>query len=554
MLKSLSIKNFALFENQEIEFNKGLNIILGETGAGKSLIFDALFFVLSFKTDRSLLRTGAEQMRVDAEFYPISKNVHQVLAEMDADDENLIISRIMYVDGRTSIKVNGALCPQSMLKKISGQLIDSLMQNENVDLLKNKNHLLYLDRFCNFGNLKNQLGMLISEKKEIEKKIEELGGDEAERERKKDLLNYQIEEIEKANLKIGEDDELDSRIKLLSSYENIYENLNEVIALLDAGSSNALHSINISEKIMSKMTDIPQVSNFADRLNSIQIDLDDIVSDIKGFVNSVNCDSNELERLDERKDKIKFLKRKYGGTIEIVLSNLNEYKIELNDLDNSENILADYKEKLQMVLNDINKICLEMHKQRLEGAKKIKHALEEELTDLGMKNANFEIAFKEKDYSQDGYDDVCFMFSANKGQELKELSKTASGGESSRILLAMKNIFANNSDEKTLLFDEIDSGISGEVGNKMAMKLSSIATRDQVIAITHLPQVAATGDYFIKVEKIIKNENTYSCASIIKNDESVIEEIAHIIGGHNITDAMLKNSKELFERGRRKLV
>lgn len=549
MLKSLSIKNLALIEKQEIEFDQGLNIILGETGAGKSLIFDALFFVLSLKTDKTLLRTGSELMRVDAQFYPLSQSVKEILASLEIEDDELILSRSLHADGRSSIKINGLPCAQSTAKRLAAELVDSFMQREGMEILKSKNHLSYLDKFCEFGDLKNKLAALLSEKKDICSSISSLGGSDEDRLRRKDILTYQIDEIEKADVKIGEDDEIEARIKLLESSQRITENLSEVATLLD-GNGGAIQNLGMSERLLSKLSDIDNIAALAERISSAAIEVDDITSEIKDVLSNIGSDPNELDRLDNRRDKLKMLKRKYGGTLENVLENLEIFKKELDDLDAGAEKLERLNEQLALTNIQISSICAQIKQAREKGAAKIKQGLEKELHDLGMKDVRFEVMFKEKAVSADGNDDVSFVFSANKGQELKDLAKTASGGESSRIMLAMKNMFARADENRTLLFDEIDSGISGEVGNMMALKLKSISTRDQVIAITHLPQVAASGDHFYKVEKHSDSSSTYSEIRQVEGTE-IISEIAHIIGGNNLTDAMLKNAEELYQRGRK---
>ena len=549
MLKSLSIKNLALIEKEEIEFGKGLNIILGETGAGKSLIFDALFFVLSIKTDKGLLRTGAESMRVDAEFAPLSQSVLELLKELEIEEEELIITRILHADGRTSTKLNGLPCAQVTMKRLAPMLVDSFMQHEGLEILKSKNHLTYLDKFCKFNGEKEALSALLEKLKSFKNQVKSLGGSEEERERRKDILTYQIAEIEKAELSIGEDEEIAEKIKILESSEAIAENLSETVNLLD-GNGSVLRNLAMSEKFLAKLGDISDIEKLSERLESARIELDDITAELKDFLDNAEADPIELERLNERKDKIKSLKRKFGGSIESVLQTLEEFKTEYDNLCESGDKLARLAHEIGECEKSIDTVCEAIHKIREDGAVLVKSGLERELADLGMKGVQFEVKFERKTPSADGYDDVSFIFSANKGQQLKDLAKTASGGESSRIMLAMKNMFAKEDDQRTLLFDEIDSGVSGEVGNMMAAKLASIASRDQVIAITHLPQVASAGDEYIKVEKFTENNSTFSHARIINGDE-IITEIARIIGGNKLTDVMLENAKELYLRGRK---
>lgn len=551
MLRGLTLHNLALFENQEIQFRDNLNVILGETGAGKSLIFDAINFVLSFKTDRTLLRSGAETMRVEAVFEPVNSQVKNLLKDMEIEEEaELIISRTLYVDGRTTTRVNGTVCPQSFIKLLAPELVDTFLQHENLQILKAKNHIYMLDRFCAVDDLKKELRNLIDKKSVLMAKVKELGGSEKDRELKKDFLEFQIKELEQADLKIGEDEEIDSRLKLLQSAEQVSQNLGEAISLLDSSSSSAISHIDLASRLIGKLGDIKSLPELNDRIQSVSIELNDIVAEIKNILDDVDSDPLEIERLDQRRDKLRLLKKKYGGTIEQCIISLNNFKDEIDRLVDGEEITKRLLKEIEDIELKETELCDKIHNLREEAAQSLKLKLQSELSDLGMKSTQFEVKFDKKQISFDGYDDITFVFSANKGQDLKDLSKTASGGESSRIMLAIKNIFAFASDNKTLLFDEIDSGISGEIGNMMAQKLSSIARRDQVITITHLPQVASAGDNFIKVEKNVVNDSTVSIAKEIYGDE-IIKEIAHIIGGENITPIMLENAKQLFERGQK---
>lgn len=551
MLKSLTLHNLALFKKQEIEFNEKMNVILGETGAGKSLIFDAINFVLAFKTDRSLLRTGEEQMRVDAVFEPISENVKKLLKEMDiVEEEELVISRSLHSDGKTSLRVNGTPCSQTFVKQLASELVDTFLQHENLQILKAKNHIVMLDKFCDNESLKTDLKLLIEKKHELLKKLNSLGGDESTRAVKKDFLQFQIKELENANLKIGEDEMLDERIKLLQSSEDITEGIGTVLNSLEAGSHSAITQLGQAGRIIAKLGNIKSLPEIADRLQATSIELDDICSELKDILSEIDSDPLELDRLDQRRDMIRSLKRKYGGTIESCLESLKKFNDELDEIIESKEISQKINNEIDEIERQQLSICENIHNKRVEASSVVKTKLLEELKDLGMKSTQFEVLFERKEIGVDGYDDISFVFSANKGQEMKDLAKTASGGESSRLMLAIKNIFATSGEHKTLLFDEIDSGISGEIGNMMAQKLASIAKRDQVITITHLPQVACVGDSFIKVVKSTKDDTTISHAESLKGEE-VVKEIAHIIGGKDVTDVMLQNATELFKRGQK---
>ncbi len=551
MLRSLSLHNLALFKKQEIEFNENLNVILGETGAGKSLIFDALNFVLSFKTDKTLLRSGEESMRVDAVFQPVSETVKQLLKEAEIDDEGeLIVSRTLHSDGRTSSRVNGMAVSQSFVKALASELVDTFLQHENLQILKSKNHISFLDKFCDFGTLKSELSKLIDQQKQAQAKLNSIGGSEQMRLQRKDILEYQIRELTEANLQPDEDVRLDEKIKLLESSERIVENLGQVLQLLEAGANGIVSQINMSAKLVGKLGDIENLPELRERLESAQIELDDVASELREVLSKADSDPRELERLDARRDKLKALKRKYGGSIASCLETLESLKQQLDELCSSAELSEKLSKQIEELKNQEEKLCESISDIRKSAAIVVKKRLLEELADLGMKSTQFEVTFERKEISADGFDDVVFTFSANKGQELKDLAKTASGGESSRIMLAMKNMFAKEGDYKTLLFDEIDSGISGEIGNMMAQKLASIARRDQVITITHLPQVASAGDNFLKVEKFVENNSTISRVQSITGKD-VIKEIAHIIGGDNVTDIMLENAQQLYQRGRK---
>ena len=339
MLKSLTLHNLALFKKQEIEFNEKMNVILGETGAGKSLIFDAINFVLSFKTDKSLLRTGEELMRVDAVFEPIGENVKNLLREMDIDEEEeLVVSRSLHSDGRTSLRVNGTPCSQTFVKQLASELVDTFLQHESLQILKAKNHIGMLDKFCDVASLKTQLKSLIEKKNELLKKLNDLGGDESSRAIKKDFLEFQIKELENANLKIGEDDELDERIKLLQNSEDIAEGLGEVLNSLEGDSHSVLAKLDSASRTVAKLGDIKFLPDITNRLEATSIELDDICSELKNILAEIDSDPLELDRLDQRRDKLRALKRKYGGTIESCQESLKKFKNELDEIIDSKEI------------------------------------------------------------------------------------------------------------------------------------------------------------------------------------------------------------------------
>ena len=547
MLQTVSIKNLALIKSENIEFNKGLNIILGETGAGKSLIFEALSFVLGLKTDKTLLRTGEESMRVDALFVDLPQSVKEELENMEIEfEEELLLSRTLSSEGRSSIKINGNIATLASLKNLSKLLVDTLVQHESLELLKTKNHLIMLDGYCGekIVALKDKLGGFLSEISNLEKRIDALGGDKEERERRKDILLYQIEEIEKANLQVGEDEEINEKLTILENAEKIKETLTYVLGLLSNDGQGAVSKVTDACRHLASLSNIEQISSLQERLDNSKYELEDIFEELHSIFFSSNFDEIEYNRLDQRKDTLKSLKKKYGATIELVLEYYAKIKTQYDDISGSEITIEKLTKEKSKLEEQAKSVATEMSNLRKSAAKEIKTRIVEELKALGMKGTIFEIVFEEKALAFDGCDNVVFNFSANVGQEVKNISKTASGGEMSRIMLALKNIFKSSEKSKTLLFDEVDAGISGETGNMIATKLRNIAENEQIICITHLPQVASAGHAFVKVEKRVEGNETLSNSYQLKEEE-VAKEIAKLISGVKLTDVALKHAAEL---------
>lgn len=549
MLDCLSIKNLALIKEEKIEFKEGLNVLLGETGSGKSLIFDAIGFVLGQNNDKSLIRSGADQMKVDAIFSNLSKMTKAVLDSYDIDCDELMITRTLTKEGKSSFRINGESVVTTMVKNLAKTLIDSLVQHESMELLKSKNHLNIIDKFGGEPvlELKNELQNLIVEKKEIEKNIKLLGGDPSERERNRDIYSFQLQEIEKADLKPEEEDEIKGRLNILSKAERIYEAVSVADNNLSNSSLSALNQINEVISNLNSLDSIDSIKDCNDRLISLRYELEDIAETLVDMRRSVNYDEIEYNKLDSRLDLIKSLKKKYGGSIEKVLEYANGLKNKIDEIENSEELINKYSKDLSIIDKKLQEVALKLSTFRKKLANEIENKVVKELIDLGMKNTKFKVDFKEKEVTLDGMDVVEFTFSANKGQELKNLAKTASGGETSRIMLALKNIFCDIDDTGCLLFDEVDSGISGEIGNMVAKKLVSISKNAQVICITHLPQVAALADNFYLVKKSVVGDETISSAEEI-SENAAIMEIARLIGGNNITDIAKSHAIEMRSR------
>ena len=550
MLQTLKIENFALIENASIDFEKGLNILLGETGAGKSLIFKSLLFVLGAKMDRSIIRSGKDTVRVQALFSDLSQEVESLLSECGFECENeLLIVRTLGQDGKGQIRVNGMIATSAMLKQLASVLVDFYTQHESVDMLNTKNHLAMLDKFDGEGvrKLKDDLSILLQQMNEINKKIKTLGGDEHERERLISLLKFQNDEIEQANLEIGEDEKIKDRLKVLNNSEKIFNAISSCEMLLSDNADSVANQLQEISSQLASLSSIDQISSFKERLDSVRYELDDILDGLVDMKDQTYFDQHEFDFLDQRSDLIKSLCRKYGGSIEKVLEFGHKAKQQLELLEDGEFELEKLELQKKSVLDQMKVVANKLSDLRKQTALIIEDKVEKELKQLGMKSSKFQVEFKLfEQISSNGQDDVKFNFSANAGQEVKSLAKTASGGELSRFMLAIKNIFAQNGATSTLLFDEIDAGISGETGKIVGQKLKNITKFSQVLCITHLPQVAAFGDNFINVSKTEKNGQTFSQAKILQGDE-IVQAVAKITGGNNLSDIAISHAREMMK-------
>lgn len=546
MLQTLSIKNVALITKINIEFGKGLNVLLGETGAGKSIIFDALNFVLGAKADKTLIRSGESEMRVDALFNNLSEATLKNIEEMGIEDEEVCITRSLNIEGKSTIKVNGMPFTQNMLRQLGRLLLDSYSQHESVELLKSKNHLLMLDRYC--GNeilsLKEDLAQKYKEYNDLLNKIKSLGGNEFERERRKSILEYQINEIEDAKLKVGEDEELSNLLRLFSSAEKIYEAVSLCEELLCDGNTSCVKALQQSSSMLSNLS-INEIDDCKQRLDSARYEIEDVCDTLNSIKESANFDEREFERIDKRNDLIKNITKKYGGSIEKVLEFLENAKAELCELEDSEELLLKYNKEEKLIFEKLDELAEVLSQQRKKYAALLQQKILSELKELGMKSSQFEVKFnKLASPTLNGIDDVEFVFSANKGQDVKALSKTASGGELSRFMLAIKNIFAEAEGAETLVFDEIDAGISGETGRIVGIKLNNIASYSQILCITHLPQVASFGDQFFYVYKHeIDNSTQTAIKSLAENE--IIDSIAKMVVGDDLTETARKQAMEM---------
>lgn len=533
MLGQLHIKNIGIIDDININFEDGFNIMTGETGAGKSLIIGSLSAVVGNKISKDIIKTGAESALVEACFFE--------------DEKTIILSREIFANGRSVCKINDSMVPMSKLKSVGGSLIDIHGQHDNQSLLDSRNHLSILDKFIGdeITILKDRYLEKLNEYKHIKNELENSFGNENERARRIDLLKYQIDEIETSRLNIGEEDELNSKRNLIMNSEkvmkvlsNTYYSLNDIVVDNLGIASHELSTIaSLDEKYDKLLLN----------LNEAFYMLKDSASEALDCMSYVDFDKGEQDRIEERLDLIFNLKRKYGDSVEKILNYYNEISEELSKLQNSDEIIKEYNSKLDILKSELTKLACEIRSIRKDQADSICLLVNKELQDLEMKNAHIKFEFKELEFfAENGMDDIQILISTNLGEKEKPLCNIASGGEISRIMLALKHVFSECDEISSMVFDEIDTGISGQSAKKVAEKMMKISKKHQLICITHLPVIAASGDVNYFISKNVKNDKTITSVSKL-NEEELIKEVARILDGDEITEVTLQHAKALRE-------
>ena len=557
MLERLRLQNFALFVDQSVEFENGFNSLLGETGAGKSIIIDALSFVIGAKSDKIMIRYGESSTKVEAVFSELSQNAKNLLEEAGIEfDDSIIVSRSLNISGKNDIRVNGNFVTLTFLKELGACLINIFGQHENMTLLNDKNHLSILDSYDEekTSELKNQVRKLLCESREVDEQINSLGGDQATRERDIDLLEYSINEIESANLTMGEDEELSKNIAKSASFEKIVSAINSAISTMEMGSAFSVEgNLKQSSKLLLEIEKYDEkFGELAKRLDSTRLEVEDIRETLEEERDASYFDERQLESMIEREQVIKKLKRKYGATIEDILQYLSDAKQRKDNLLNAEYEIAKLEKQKDEIVKKLKIVCDKLTTLRKTMADQIEKKVVLELKELGMKNTPFKVQIspKAEEFSREkvnntGFDDVKFLFSANLGQAVKSLSKTISGGEMSRFMLAVKNVLRN--DEGMLVFDEVDAGISGQIAISVAQKLAKIARHNQILVISHLPQVSSMGDHFFKVTKNVVENQTISTVSKLEGNE-IVNVIAGMGFGESLTGNACEYAKDLLAK------
>lgn len=557
MLEKLKIKNVALIKDATINFHQNLNIISGETGAGKSVTLDSLNLILGAKTNKGLIKEGENFLEVIATFTEICPEASAFVEELLGESEDcIIISRKIYLDGKNEIKLNGSTIPLNTLKTLGTLLVSTHSQNENLTLINKKEQLKLVDNFSNTKNLLLQNKQIYDEINILNKNILELNKDENLRARELDLLNYQIEEIENANISENEENELKDELIFLKNSEKIVESVKEINEIYNGnynstGLNKQLYNFKNNLNFLAKYN--KECENLLTRADSLEIELEDIFQEIQNKFDLSNFSENRLDEIEERLELYKKLHNKYGRTTQDILDYLNSAKQKQDYLLNFEENLNKMFTQKNDLMKKAYKICEEISSLRRENCKKTEKLILDEVKELSMPNACLEFKFNEKpsledfekEYSTMGFDDVELIFSANLGETPKPLNLVASGGEISRLMLAIKTICSNLDYTQTLVFDEIDTGISGEVGINTSKKLAKISKTKQVIAVSHLLQICAMADQNILVKKIEENNSTYSNICCLNNEQDEISELARFLSAEIVTDATIQNAKEI---------
>lgn len=530
MITHISIRDFAIIENAEIDFSDGLNIITGETGSGKSVMIEAISLALGARADASFVRTSKD------------KAVVQMIAELDGDE--YIISREVSSSGRNICRINGEIVPLSQVSSLCRRIADIHGQYDHQSLLNPDNHITLIDLYDRkvIEPAKEKVSSVYEEYLSVSSKLSSLIRGENERMRKRDFMAFELDEIRKAELVPGEDAKLEEEIRYLENAEKIYTNLASSYELLSSGSDMG-HIRSLLEDVSSYSSQLGQLS---EEMNEIYYRLEDISRDIRVLRDSSSFSPEDLDRAVERIELITSLKRKYGSTIEDILSYADKIEKEIDITDNSDRLKSELeaeKEKLETELKDASEALSELRKK---AAASLQEKILNELRELNFKDAQMDIEFTPVPYSKNGTDRVEFMISTNTGEDLKPLAKVASGGEMSRIMLAFKKIIGDYDNIPTMIFDEIDAGISGITASIVAGKMRQIAENHQIICITHLPQIAAAGTCNFRISKAVHDGQTYT--SVDRLDENEKEsEIARLLGGTNITETTLESARELIK-------
>ena len=548
MLSLLHIENIAVIECADISFDQGFNVLTGETGAGKSIVIDAISAILGQRAYRDMIRTGANKASVRAIFTDVPKL--QWFEENGVDyDSETIIQREIYLDGKNVCRVNGTLVTVTILHKLGIQLINIHGQHDSASLFDEENHLTFLDDFADNKEIRESYIEKYRIADELRKEIDRMSMDESEKLRRMETLRYQIEEISKANLKVGEDDLLEARRKLLQNAEKLADGLQEAAECLYGGDENDGASTLLfqAERALAKLSRYTDsFSSVREKVADLMYQVQDVAEEVRDLESNLTFSSEELEQIESRLDVIHRLRRKYGVTCADILAYLDQAKSELDEIEFSDDHLEKLKSKLAKAEKQAWDVAYLLRENRKNASEMLSSRILCELAQLDMPRVQFQCCFEERGLSENGADSVVFYMSANIGEALKPMNKVASGGELARIMLAMKNVLAEKDHVNTLVFDEVDTGVSGRAAQRVAEKLRAVAMHKQVLCVTHLPQMAALAHTHFLIAKEERQGRTYTNVTPL-DLEGRKKELARIIGGTNITEITLKSAEEMLQ-------
>lgn len=557
MLKELSIKNFAIIDDLKIEFTKGLNLLTGETGSGKSIIIEALGIVLGGRSSKDLIRTGQEKCIIEGLFF-INDKVKESIIELGLEvDDILIITKEISRNYPSISRINGRPVTINVLSGITAKLVDIYGQHEHQSLLNVANHQILIDSFGDKEHKKLQ--RIISETynlyKEEKTKLDKMSTSSYEREREIDLLKFQIDEIDEAKLNIEDDEEIENEYNKFSNMKGIISNIGESVEILSASDYESTSILQMMDKLVHLLNGISNVDKelkpYLDRINGAKFELHDISNDLSDYLETLNLDEERLTFLEDRLDLVNKLKKKYGSTVNSIHKYRDEILDQYNKLINHEKEIEKIRKEIERLENILIEDSKLLSLKRKEIAESLEDKLAKELQQLNMDNIIFKVRFEDKvEVSSNGLDDIEFLISTNPGEELKSLSRIVSGGEMSRIMLGFKSIIADNDNMPTLIFDEIDTGISGRTAQIVGEKISKISKNHQVISISHLPQIAALADSHYVISKDINDKKAITKIERLSEDSRIIE-MARLLGGVDVTETTLKHAKEMIEMSKK---
>ncbi len=547
MLNLLHIENIAVIESADISFDAGFNVLTGETGAGKSIVIDAISAILGERAYRDMIRTGATKASVRAVFSDVPEFPWFAENAVEYDPET-VIQRDIFLDGKNVCRVNGTLVSVAMLRKLGIQLINIHGQHDSASLFDEENHLVFLDDFSANEPLRETYREKYEKVAALRREIQHMTMDEGEKLRRMETLRYQIAEIEKAELEPGEDEALEERRKLLQNAERLSKGMDEAVEALYGGeeSDGAAGLLSTAEHALARLARFSdRFTSLHERVSDLMYQVQDVAEEARDTREELSYSADELEQIESRLDTIHRLRKKYGSTCQEILDYLDKAKKELDDIEFADDHLERLKQKLQKAEAEAWDAAKALRQNRRENAQIMSERILQELSELDMPRVQFQCVFREQELMPNGADTVAFYMSANAGEALKPMSKVASGGELARIMLSMKNVLAEKDQIATLIFDEVDTGVSGRAAQKVAEKLRKLARCKQVLCVTHLPQMAALANTHMLISKSERDGRTYTTVTPL-DFEGRKRELARIIGGANITETTLKSAEEML--------